>query len=124
MLSPLPSNSHNPQPTPCGDELRQMTPALSPLADDVVAAAARRLEAALEALDRAVSFQTERRGELSDQEAEHYALQEDRSRLARALDAANGRIETLRDNQDEAARRVERARAAVRAILTASPGGL
>lgn len=85
-------------------------------------AAARRLEAALEALDQAIASHTERRGELSDQQAEFFALQEDRSRLACALDAANTRIETLQDNQIEAARRVERARAAVRAILAASSG--
>jgi hypothetical protein len=88
----------------------------------MAAASARRLEVALVALERAVSFHGERRGDVSDQEAEYSALQEDRSRLACALDAANGRIETLQDSQDEAARRVERARAAVRAILAASSG--
>ncbi|MCW2273127.1 chromosome segregation ATPase [Rhodoblastus acidophilus] len=120
MLSPLPSDPPSPRSSPCGDASRQTAPALS--AEDAVAAAARRLEAALEALDRAIACHAERRGELSDQEAEYFALQEDRSRLARALDAANTRIETLQDNQIEAARRVERARAAVRAILAASSG--
>jgi len=91
-----------------------------PSAEDRVAGSVRRLDAALEALDHAVSLQNERRLELADQEAEYSALQEDRSRLAQALDAANERIEALQDNQVEAARRVERASATVRAIL-ASP---
>jgi predicted nucleic acid-binding Zn-ribbon protein len=91
--------------------------------EDALAEAIRRLDAALEALDRSVSLHAERRGDLSDQEAEFLAMQEDRSRLATALDAANGRIETLQDNQVEAARRVERASAAVRAILASSAGG-
>jgi predicted nucleic acid-binding Zn-ribbon protein len=119
MLSPLPSDPPSPRSAPCGEESRQTAPAVSP---EDAAAAARRLEAAVEALDRAIASHIERRGELSDQEAEFFALQEDRSRLACALDAANTRIETLQENQIEAARRVERARAAVRAILAASPG--
>jgi hypothetical protein len=93
-----------------------------PSSEDIVGVAIRRLNAALEALDRAVSLQTERRIEQADQEAEYSALQEDRSRLAQALDAANGRVETLQDNQIEAARRVERASAAVRAILASQSG--
>ncbi|MBB4197414.1 chromosome segregation ATPase [Rhodoblastus sphagnicola] len=87
-----------------------------------MSAAIGRLETALEALDRAVGMQTDRRTQLADQEAEYSTLQEDRSRLARALDAANGRIETLQDNQIEAARRVARASAAVRSILASAPG--
>jgi predicted nucleic acid-binding Zn-ribbon protein len=125
MLSSLPSDPPSPRSAsePREEGSRAPTQALAlASAEDVMAAAMRRLETALEALDRAVAMQTDRRAEMTDQEAEYSALQEDRSRLARALDAANGRIEILRDNQDEAARRVERARAAVRAILAASPG--
>jgi len=90
--------------------------------EELVHAAIRRLDSALEGLDRAVGLQIDRRSQLADQEAEYAAMQEDRSRLARALDAANGRIDTLQDNQIEAARRVERASAAVRAILASAPG--
>jgi hypothetical protein len=89
-------------------------------AEDRISGAMRRLDAALEALDRAIGLHTERRLDMADQEAEYSALQEDRSRLAQALDAAHARIEALQDNQVEAARRVERASAAVRAILAAS----
>ena len=99
---------------------KQAAPEPPPSAEDRVAGSVRRLDAALEALDHAISLQIERRLELADQEAEYSALQEDRSRLAQALDAANGRIEALQDNQGEAARRVERASAAVRAILASS----
>jgi len=119
MLSPLSSDPPSPRSTPCDDQSRVLAPAS---AEDLVNTALRRLEAALEALDRAVGIQAERRCERADREAEHSALQEDRSRLACALDAANARIEILRDNQDEAARRVERVRTAVRAILSASQG--
>jgi hypothetical protein len=118
MLSPAPIDPPSPRSAPCGEESRQTAPALTP--GDAATAAARRLETALEALDHAIASHAERRGELSDQEAEFFALQEDRSRLALALDAANTRVETLQENQIEAARRVERARAAVRAILAAS----
>lgn len=100
--------------------MKPAAPEPPPSAEDRVAGSVRRLDAALEALDHAVSLQNERRLELADQEAEYSALQEDRSRLAQALDAANGRLEALQDNQGEAARRVERASAAVRAILASS----
>jgi len=120
MLLPLTNDPPSPHSVSCGEESRQSIPPQP--AEEAVTAAARRLEAALEALDRAIGARGERQGKVSDQEAEFFAMQEDRSRLARALDAANRRIELLQDNQVEAARRIERARAAVRAILAASTG--
>jgi small-conductance mechanosensitive channel len=116
ILFPSPIDPRSPRPA-------KPAPHEAPSAEELVSAAIRRLDAALEALDRAVSLQAERRMQMADQEAEYSAMQEDRSRLARALDAANGRVETLRENQVEAARRVERANAALRAILAASPEG-
>jgi hypothetical protein len=128
-LSSMPTDPPAPSqgPVPFGEDSRLLSPGplsphprpLSP--DDILGAAAKRLGAALEALDRAVNLQIERRLELADQDAEYSALQEDRSRLALALDAAQGRIDALQDNQVEAARRVERASAAVRAILSSPP---
>jgi hypothetical protein len=128
ILSPMPTDppAQLPRSASCGEESHPAPQALSreglPPPEDIVGAAIGRLNAALEALDRAVSLHGERRSEQADQEAEYSALQEDRSRLAQALDAANGRVETLQDNQFEAARRVERASAAVRAILAAQSG--
>ncbi|SNB66999.1 protein of unknown function [Rhodoblastus acidophilus] len=125
-VSALPIDSPSPHSGPAsGAEAHSPVPSAPeppPSAEDLAAAALRRLETALEALDRAVSRHTDRRMQLSDQEAEYSALQEDRSRLAQALDAANERIDTLQDNQIEAARRVERASAAVRAILATARG--
>jgi hypothetical protein len=128
--APLPSLPTDPPApsqgsVPCGEESRQLSSqpaAPKPLApEDLLGAAAKRLGAALDALDRAVNLHIERRLELDDQEAEYSALQEDRSRLAQALDAAQGRIDALQETQIEAARRVERASSAVRAILAAQP---
>jgi len=122
-LSSLPTDPTAPSQgsAPCDEESRPLV-APRPLSpEDLLGAAAKRLGAALEALDRAVNLQIERRMELADQEAEYSALQEDRSRLAQALDAAQGRIDTLQETQVEAGRRVERASAAVRAILSSPP---
>ncbi|WP_298358781.1 DUF4164 family protein [Rhodoblastus sp.] len=82
-------------------------------------AARRRLRAAFEALDAAISRRAERALEQADQLAEYSALQDDRSRLALELDAAARRARALEAANLEAARRIERAAAAVRAVLTA-----
>jgi hypothetical protein len=82
-------------------------------------AARRRLRAAFAALDAAISRRAERAGELADRLAEHSALQDDRSRLAIELDAAAKRARSLEAANVEAARRIERAAAAVRAVLAA-----
>jgi hypothetical protein len=82
-------------------------------------AARRRLRAAFDALDAAISRRAERALETADQLAEYSALQDDRSRLAIELDAAARRARTLEAANVEAARRIERAAAAVRAVLAA-----
>lgn len=82
-------------------------------------AARQRLRAALGALDAAVSRHNEKALEQADQRTEYAALQEDRSRLAVDLDAAIQRTRALESANAEASRRVERATAAVRAVLDA-----
>jgi D-serine deaminase-like pyridoxal phosphate-dependent protein len=85
-------------------------------------AARRRLRAALEGLDAAVIRQAERAIEQADQTAEYSALQDDRSRLALEVDSALNRVRALEGANGEAARRIERAAAAVRAVLAADSG--
>jgi hypothetical protein len=85
-------------------------------------AARRRLRAALEGLDAAVIRQAERAIEQADQTAEYSALQDDRSRLALEVDSTLNRVRALEGANGEAARRIERAAAAVRAVLAADSG--
>jgi hypothetical protein len=77
------------------------------------------LRAALEGLDAALSLQAERALESADESAEFSALQEDRSRLAQELGAATARLRAFEAANGEALVRVERASAAVRAVLAA-----
>jgi hypothetical protein len=88
-----------------------------PAAELLLSAARTRLRAALEGLDRALSRHKELVLEQADQIAEFSALQEDRSRLAQELDAAAGRARALEAANLEAARRIERASATVRAVI-------
>lgn len=78
-----------------------------------------RLRSALDGLESAVDRQAERALQQADQTAEYTALQDDRSRLALELDAATRRLRVLESANGEAARRIERASAAVRAVLAA-----
>ncbi|MGO8739130.1 DUF4164 family protein [Rhodoblastus sp.] len=89
------------------------------LASERFAAARLRLRAAFGALDAAISRRAERALEQVDQFAEHAALQDDRSRLAVELDDAARRARALETANFGAARRIERAAAAVRAVLAA-----
>jgi hypothetical protein len=82
-----------------------------------LAAARNKLRAALEGLDLALNARAERAREQEDQSAEFSAVQEDRSRLAQELDAAKARLRALEAAQDDVLLRVERASAAVRAVL-------
>ena len=82
-----------------------------------------RLRAALDGLETAVSLQAERALEQADQSAEYTALQDDRSRLALELDGSLQRLRALETANGEAARRIERAAAAVRAVLAADAAG-
>lgn len=87
-----------------------------------MAEARKRLRAALEGLDQALSRHSQLVLEQADQIAEYAALQEDRSRLAQELDAATGRERLLESANLEAARRIERASATVRAVIAADLG--
>jgi hypothetical protein len=81
--------------------------------------AQKRLRAAVDGLGVALSRHNDRAIELADRDAEYSALQEDRSRLAQELDAATLRLRALEAANGEAARRIERASAAVRAVIAA-----
>ncbi len=94
-----------------------------PSPDSLIAEAQKRLRAALEGLVVALSRHNERALEQADQAAEYAALQEDRSRLAQEIDAAATRLRSLEIAHGEAARRIERAGAAVRAVLAADSLG-
>ncbi len=91
-------------------------------AELLLAEAQKRLRAALAGLDHALSRHNELTLEQADQVAEFSALQEDRSRLARELDGAANRMRALEAANGEAARRIEHASAAVRAVI-ANDGG-
>ncbi|MBS7545205.1 DUF4164 domain-containing protein [Ancylobacter oerskovii] len=84
-----------------------------------VDAAARRFNAAMEALEAAV----ERRLEVERQEAalaeQIHVLGADRSRLAAQLDGAQARAERLMGASDEVARRLGGAMETIRAVLAA-----
>jgi Domain of unknown function (DUF4164) len=86
-------------------------------------AARRRLRAAFDALEAAISRRAERALEQADQLAEYSALQDDRSRLAIELDAAARRARAVETANVEAAQRIGRAAAAVRAVLAADTAG-
>jgi hypothetical protein len=86
-------------------------------AELLLAEAQKRLRSALAGLDHALSRHKELENEQADQVAEFSVLQEDRSRLARELDAATIRMRVLEAANGEAARRIERASAAVRAVI-------
>ena len=93
------------------------TPAHEP--DRRLAGAQKRLRAALDGLDAALAHHAERALETADESAEFSAMQEDRSRLAQELDAATARLRAFEAANGEALARVERASAAVRAVLAA-----
>jgi hypothetical protein len=93
------------------------TPAHEP--EKRLAGAQKRLRAALDGLDAALSLQAERALESADESAEFSAMQEDRSRLAQDLDAATARLRAFEAANGEALTRVERASAAIREVLAA-----
>jgi hypothetical protein len=84
-----------------------------------LAGAQNKLRAALDGLDAALALHAERALETADESAEFSAMQEDRSRLAQELDAATARLRAFEAANGEALARVERASAAVRALLAA-----
>ncbi len=91
----------------------------TPASEARLSSARKRLRAALADLDQALSLHAERMQEQADQAAEFSAMQEDRSRLAQEIDAATARLRALETASGEALLRVERAGAAVRAVLAA-----
>jgi uncharacterized protein YlxW (UPF0749 family) len=114
-LSPTPSNGNSHPNSVVSSE--------SWSADHAFVEAQKRLRASLDGLEAAISRHNERAMEHADQAAEFSALQEDRSRLAQQLDAAMTRMRALETAHGEAARRVERASAAVRAVIAADMSG-
>jgi hypothetical protein len=115
IRKPKPLPSSPPEPTLSDNSA-------DPAAEFLLAAAQERLRAALEGLDHALSRHNQLVFEQADEVAEYAALQEDRSRLAQELDAAAGRARQLEAANLEAARRIERASAAVRAVIAADLG--
>jgi hypothetical protein len=89
------------------------------LPDRLFAEAQKRVRSSLDGLEAAISRHNERAMEQAEQAAEYSALQEDRSRLAQQLDAAMARARALETANGEAARRIDRASAAVRAVIAA-----
>jgi len=83
-------------------------------------AAQRKLRSALDGLDAAISRRAEQDMEQADRGAEFSLLQDDRTRLAQELDGALARMRALEGANGEVARRVERASAAVRAVIVSA----
>jgi len=82
----------------------------------------KRLRAALDLLEAAVERWLRQEGVRLDVQEELALMQDDRARLATELDGALERNRGLATANLEAARRVERAGAAIRAVLE-RPGG-
>ena len=112
-LKPLPFSP--PEPT-------DIEASADPAAEFLLAEARKRLRAALEGLDQALSRHSQLALEQADQIAEYAALQEDRSRLAQELDAVAARERLLEAANLEAARRIEHIGATVRAVIDADLG--
>jgi hypothetical protein len=77
----------------------------------------KRLRAALDLLEAAVERRVRQDGARGDAQEELALMQDDRARLAVELDGALDRNRGLLAANIEAARRVERASAAIRAVL-------
>jgi Domain of unknown function (DUF4164) len=82
----------------------------------------KRLRAALDLLEAAVERWLRQEGVRLDVQEELALMQDDRSRLATELDGALERNRGLATANMEAARRVERAGAAIRAVLERQGG--
>jgi hypothetical protein len=77
----------------------------------------KRLRAALDLLEAAVERWLRQEGLRADTQEELALMQDDRARLATELDGALGRNRDLAAANMEAARRVDRASAAIKAVL-------
>ena len=87
-----------------------------------LAAALRRLSAALEKLEAASDRRAKAEALRANLEEELAVMQDDRSRLAVELDGAVARSMSLEAANDEVARRLKSANAALRAVLSAVEG--
>ncbi len=84
-----------------------------------LAAALRRLSAALEKLEAASEIRANAEALRANLEEELAVMQDDRSRLAVELDGSVARSMSLEAANDEVARRLKSANAALRAVLSA-----
>jgi Domain of unknown function (DUF4164) len=84
-----------------------------------LAAALRRLSAALEKLEAAAEIRANAEALRANLEEELAVMQDDRSRLAVELDGSVARSMSLEAANDEVARRLKSANAALRAVLSA-----
>ena len=85
-------------------------------------AAARRLDAALDALEAALHRHKAGERSAASLRGELQLMAEDRSRLAEQLDAAQDRIARLEAANEDASRRLDAAMETVRAVLDAEEG--
>lgn len=81
--------------------------------------ATRRLYAAIDTLEAAVERRLESERQEASMAAQLHALGTDRSRLADALDTAEGRAERLAAANEEVSRRLGSAMETIRAVLAA-----
>ncbi|MCJ2012370.1 DUF4164 family protein [Methylobacterium sp. J-076] len=86
-------------------------------ARDPVSDALQRLDATLSRLEATVSRRLEAEASPDDRDAELHLLEEDRSRLAAALDAASARLAQVEATSGEVGHRLDRAIAAVAGVL-------
>ncbi|HLW92672.1 MAG TPA: DUF4164 family protein [Roseiarcus sp.] len=89
---------------------------------DLLEPSMKRLRAALDMLEAAVERRARQEGARADAGEELALMQDDRARLATELDTALDRNRGLLAANMEAAKRVERAAATIRAILGRSGG--
>jgi hypothetical protein len=82
----------------------------------------KRLRAAIDLLEAAIERRIRQDGARGDALEELALMQDDRARLAVELDGALDRNRALLSANNEAARRLSRAGAAIRAVLDRSPG--
>ncbi len=88
-----------------------------PAARDPLADALRKLDSALSRLEAAAIRRLESEAAPDDRDAELALMNEDRARLASALDAASARLAQVEANSGEVGQRLDRAIAAVAGVL-------
>ena len=82
-----------------------------------IATAMRRLETALSRLEAAVALRVEADAGRGDRETELALMDEDRARLAEALDAASAQLAQMNIVTEDVDRRIERAMGTVEQVL-------